>query len=66
MRLKDNTNLSIHVNPPYQLMVIHSSKLVYSELYQRGGAQAAETDCRPLQRICGKMSRRSVRNGRLS
>lgn len=29
MRLKDNTNPFIHVNPPYQLMVIHSSKLVY-------------------------------------
>ena len=30
MRLKDNTNPFIHVNPPYQLMVIHSSKLVYN------------------------------------
>ena len=29
MRLKDNTNPFIHVNPPYQLMVIHSSKLIY-------------------------------------
>lgn len=29
MRLKDNNNPFIHVNPPYQLMVIHSSKLVY-------------------------------------
>ena len=37
MCLKDNTNPFIHVNPPYQLMVIHSSKLVYPrELYQRG------------------------------
>ena len=27
MRLKDNTNPFIHVNPPYQLMVIHSSKI---------------------------------------
>jgi len=27
MRLKDNTNPFIHVNPPYQLTVIHSSKL---------------------------------------
>ena len=37
MRLKDNNNSFIHVNPPYQLMVIHSSKLVYPrELYQRG------------------------------
>jgi len=37
MRLKDNNNPFIHVNPPYQLIVIHSSKLVYPrELYQRG------------------------------
>ena len=37
MRLNDNNNPLIHVNPPYQLMVIHSSKLVYPlELYQRG------------------------------
>ena len=37
MHLKDNNNPFIHVNPPYQLMVIHSSKLVYPrELYQRG------------------------------
>ena len=37
MRLKDNNNPFIHVNPPYQLMVIHSSQLVYPrELYQRG------------------------------
>ena len=33
----DPNNPFIHVNPPYQLMVIHSSKLVYPrELYQRG------------------------------
>ena len=37
MRLKDNTNPFIHVNPPYQLLVIHSSKLIYPrEIYQRG------------------------------
>ena len=37
MRLKDNNNPFIYVNPPYQLMVIHSSQLVYPrELYQRG------------------------------
>ena len=36
MRLNDN-NTFIGINPPYQLMVIHSSKLVYPrELYQRG------------------------------
>ena len=28
MRLKDNTNPFIHVNPPYQLMVIHISKQI--------------------------------------
>ena len=33
MRLKDNTNPFIHVNPPYQLMVIHSSKLVYTYIF---------------------------------
>ena len=37
MRLKHNTNPFFHATPPYQLMVIHSSKLVYPrELYQRG------------------------------
>lgn len=36
MRLNDN-NTFIGINPPYQLMVIHSSKLIYPrELYQRG------------------------------
>ena len=36
MRLNDN-NTFIGINPPYQLSVIHSSKLVYPrELYQRG------------------------------
>ena len=29
MRLKDNTNPFIHVNPPYQLMVIHSLSLIH-------------------------------------
>ena len=40
MRLKntaDNFSASFHITPPYQMMVIHSSKLVYPrELYQRG------------------------------
>ncbi len=37
MRLNDNTNTFIGVNPPYQLSVIHSSKLIYPrEIYQRG------------------------------
>ena len=33
----DNFSASFHITPPYQMMVIHSSKLVYPrELYQRG------------------------------
>ena len=40
MRLKntaDNFSASFHITPPYQMMVIHSSKLIYPrELYQRG------------------------------
>ena len=36
MRLNDN-NSFIGINPPYQLSVIHSSKLIYPrEIYQRG------------------------------
>ena len=40
MRLKntaDNFSASFHITLPYQMMVIHSSKLIYPrELYQRG------------------------------
>ncbi len=33
----NTNNLTVNVNPPYQLMVIHSSKLIYPrEIYQRG------------------------------
>ena len=36
MRLNDSTTF-IGINPPYQLSVIHSSKLIYPrEIYQRG------------------------------
>mgnify|MGYP000772829631 CR=1 FL=1 len=36
MRLNAN-NTFIGINPPYQLSVIHSSKLIYPrEIYQRG------------------------------
>ena len=36
MRLNEN-NTFIGINPPYQLSVIHSSKLIYPrEIYQRG------------------------------
>lgn len=31
MRLKDNTNPFIHVNPPYQLMVMHFVELYHGE-----------------------------------
>ena len=39
MRLKNDTNnfaASFNITPPYQMMVIHSSKLIYPrEVYQR-------------------------------
>lgn len=61
MRLKDNTNLFIHVNPPYQLMVIHSSKLVYPrELYQRGVERKRVELIAPTSTNMWQMSRRSV------
>ena len=37
MRLNDN-NTFIGINPPYQLSVIHSSKLIYSPRDLPGGA----------------------------
>ena len=37
MRLKEHESPFNGVNPPYRMLVIHSSKLIYSrELYQRG------------------------------
>ena len=46
MRLNDN-NTFIGINPPYQLMVIHSSKLVYPrELYQRSEERRVGKECR--------------------
>lgn len=40
MRLKNDTNnfaASFNITPPYQMRVIHSSKLIYPrEIYQRG------------------------------
>ena len=51
MRLNDN-NSFIGINPPYQLLVIHSSKLIYPrEIYQRGVEQAGGADCQGLQRV---------------
>ena len=47
MRLNDNTTF-IGINPPYQLMVIHSSKLIYPrEIYQLG----EEIYCEALRHI---------------
>lgn len=47
MRLNDN-NSFIGINPPYQLSVIHSSKLIYpSEIYQLG----EEIYCEALRHI---------------
>ena len=61
MRLKDNNNPFIHVNPPYQLMVIHSSKLVYPrELYQRGVERKRVELTPPTSTSMWQTSRRSV------
>ena len=47
MRLNDNTTF-IGINPPYQLLVIHSSKLIYPrEIYQLG----EEIYCEALRHI---------------
>ena len=47
MRLNDNTTF-IGINPPYQLSVIHSSKLIYPrEIYQLG----EEIYCEALRHI---------------
>ena len=52
MRLNDN-NTFIGINPPYQLSVIHSSKLIYPrETLPAGrGAQAGGADRQGLQRV---------------
>ena len=54
MRLNDN-NTFIGINPPYQLSVIHSSKLIYPrEIYQRGverkRVEIGRAACR--ERVC--------------
>ena len=66
MRLKDNNNPFIHVNPPYQLMVIHSSKLVYPrELYQRGvERKRVEPIARDFNEYIVNEPKVSFRNGR--
>lgn len=54
MRLKNDTEnfaASFNITPPYQMRVIHSSKLIYPrEIYQRA-CPAARTISRPGSRI---------------
>ena len=65
MRLNDN-NTFIGINPPYQLMVIHSSKLIYPrEIYQRGvERKRVELIARDFNEYIVNEPKVSFRNGR--
>ena len=65
MRLNDNTTF-IGINPPYQLMVIHSSKLIYPrEIYQRGvERKRVELIARDFNEYIVNEPKVSFRNGR--
>ena len=65
MRLNDN-NSFIGINPPYQLSVIHSSKLIYPrELYQRGvERKRVELIARDFNEYIVNEPKVSFRNGR--
>ena len=65
MRLNDN-NTFIGINPPYQLSVIHSSKLIYPrELYQRGvERKRVELIARDFNEYIVNEPKVSFRNGR--
>ena len=65
MRLNDN-NSFIGINPPYQLMVIHSSKLIYPrEIYQRGvERKRVELIARDFNEYIVNEPKVSFRNGR--
>ena len=65
MRLNDN-NSFIGINPPYQLMVIHSSKLIYPrEIYQRGvERKRVELIARDFNEYIVSEPKVSFRNGR--
>ena len=65
MRLNDNATF-IGINPPYQLSVIHSSKLVYPrELYQRGvERKRVELIARDFNEYIVNEPKVSFRNGR--
>ena len=65
MRLNDN-NSFIGINPPYQLLVIHSSKLIYPrEIYQRGvERKRVELIARDFNEYMVNEPKVSFRNGR--
>ena len=65
MRLNDN-NSFIGINPPYQLLVIHSSKLIYPrEIYQRGvERKRVELISREFNEYIVNEPKISFRNGR--
>ena len=65
MRLNDN-NTFIGINPPYQLSVIHSSKLIYPrEIYQRGvERKRVELIARDFNEYIVNEPKVSFRNGR--
>ena len=65
MRLNDN-NTFIGINPPYQLSVIHSSKLIYlREIYQRGvERKRVELIARDFNEYMVNEPKVSFRNGR--
>lgn len=65
MRLNEN-NTFIGINPPYQLSVIHSSKLIYPrEIYQRGvERKRVELIARDFNEYIVSEPKVSFRNGR--
>ena len=65
MRLNDN-NTFIGINPPYQLSVVHSSKLIYPrEIYQRGvERKRVELIARDFNEYIVNEPKVSFRNGR--
>ena len=69
MRLKntaDNFSASFHITLPYQMMVIHSSKLIYPrELYQRGiQRKRVELIAKDFNEYTANEPKVSFRNGR--
>ena len=69
MRLKntaDNFSASFHITPPYQMVVIHSSKLIYPrELYQRGiQRKRVELIAKDFNEYTANEPKVSFRNGR--